>query len=323
MRSHRPGTFVRTQVKQLRHYLHPYREDRRTLVYDAAAFRGLRVPAFRPRRRVPGSVWACSLVRDEVDVIDRTLDHLLRQGVQHVLVADNGSVDGTLERLWVRSAADPRIHVAVDREHTYYQGAKMTRLAQVAALAGADWVVPFDADELWFAVGTTVADFLAGSGANQVNAQVFNAVPRGDLGSPVGSRRYLLGTQPTGWSKVAFRAHPLARVEFGSHVIHRVGPRATGLYIAHLPYRSPEHLRRKLVQGAAAVARTGMGDRIGYHWWWGSRLPEPAFDEVWRNVATGRPDPRIDWAGLPDPEEADLERWTRWEGPHLATERGV
>lgn len=312
------GASLRGQVKQVRHYFHPYREDRRSIVYDSAAILGLQVPVFRPRRRVAGSVWACSLVRDEIDVIDRTLDHFLAQGVDHVLVADNGSRDGTLERLRHRAAVDPRIHVAIDRERRFFHGAKMTRLAQVAAIAGADWVVPFDADELWFAPEATLASYLAASDANQVSAETFNAVPL-DAEPTRAGRRYRLSSEPTGWYKVAFRAHPFARVDFGNHVIHRTGPRDTGLSIAHLAYRSQEHLRRKLIQGESAVSRIGERESLCYHWKWGARLSEPALVEVWQNVAAGRPDPRIDWHGLQDPITADLERWSSWEGPQVRT----
>jgi hypothetical protein len=299
-------------VRQARHYLHPYREDRRAIVQDAAAFAGLRIPFLLPRRRVPGSVWACSMVRDEVDIIDVTLDHLLRQGVDHVLVADNGSVDGTLERLRDRARTNERVHVAVDREGRFFQSAKMTRLAQAAALAGADWIVPFDADELWFAPDTTLAAHLAGTSANQVTAAMFNAVPR--HGNDVGSAGYLLDSRSTGWNKVAFRAHPLARLEFGNHAVARVGEREAGLFIAHVAYRSADHLRRKLMQGAAAVESIGINDGNCYHWRWGAKLDEATLNEVWQNVASGRPDPRIDWLGLSDPQEAALRTWRQWEG---------
>jgi hypothetical protein len=297
-------------VKQARHYLHPYRGDRRAIVQDAAAFVGLRFPFLRPRRRIPGSVWACSMVRDEVDIIDLTLDHLLRQGVEHVLVADNGSTDGTLERLRERARTDERVHVAVDREGRFFQGAKMTRLAQVAAMAGADWIVPVDADELWFAPDGTLAEHLARTEANQVSAEMFNAVP-------TSGGEYLLDARPTGWTKVAFRAHPLARLEFGNHAVARVGARASGLAIAHLAYRSAEHLTRKLLKGAAAVDSSGVAEEICYHWRWGAGLSQATLEEVWRNVASGRPDARIDWMGLTDPQEAALGTWRRWEGTPL------
>jgi len=124
-----------------------------------AARDGIRLPRMRPRRRVPGQVWAVTMVRNELDVLPLVLDHLEAQGVDQVLVADNGSTDGTLEMLQAR-ASQGRLLLARDSEAAYYQAAKMTLLARAAWRAGADWVVPFDADELWFAAHGLLADHL-------------------------------------------------------------------------------------------------------------------------------------------------------------------
>jgi hypothetical protein len=57
-----------------------------------------------PRSRRAGTVWAISMARNEIDVLALVLDHLEAQGVDHVLVSDNGSTDGTLELLQDRAA---------------------------------------------------------------------------------------------------------------------------------------------------------------------------------------------------------------------------
>src|ERR671915_471580 len=44
------------------------------------------------------TVWAVAVVRDEADIIEATVTRMLRQ-VDHVLVADNQSVDGT-DEVW-------------------------------------------------------------------------------------------------------------------------------------------------------------------------------------------------------------------------------
>ena len=59
------------------------------------------------------------------------------------MVADNLSTDWT--RRSPESLSCPRLTV-VDDDDPAYQDEKMGRLAYEAMQAGADWVVPFDAD---------------------------------------------------------------------------------------------------------------------------------------------------------------------------------
>jgi glycosyltransferase involved in cell wall biosynthesis len=86
------------------------------------------------------SVWGVSMVKDEADIVRWTVATIVEQ-VDHVLVADNGSTDGT--RQLVESVG---AEVVDDPEPAYYQSDKMSHLARVAASRGADWIVPFDAD---------------------------------------------------------------------------------------------------------------------------------------------------------------------------------
>ena len=85
-------------------------------------------------------VWAVGMVRDEADVIGYTVQHLLAEGVDRVLIADNGSVEGTGDVLR-DLGKDLPVTVVPDRLVPYEQGVKMTRLARCAAAAGAAWVI--------------------------------------------------------------------------------------------------------------------------------------------------------------------------------------
>src|ERR1043165_5300170 len=84
-----------------------------------------------------------SMVKDEADIIAATLRHMKTQ-VDHLIVADNLSTDGTREILRKFD-----VEVVTDPEPAYRQSAKMTRLAQLARERGADWGVPFGAGENW------------------------------------------------------------------------------------------------------------------------------------------------------------------------------
>lgn len=89
------------------------------------------------------------LVRDEIDIIEHNLSHHFRQGVDHAIVVDNGSVDGTRELLAKREQSG-KVTVVDEPEQDYQQGVWMTRAALMARDEfGADWVLNNDADEFW------------------------------------------------------------------------------------------------------------------------------------------------------------------------------
>jgi hypothetical protein len=72
------------------------------------------------------TVVGVSMVRDEADIIEATVRHMLAN-VDHVLVADNGSVDETRGILRALAAEHPgRLVVVDDDEPAYMQSDKMT-----------------------------------------------------------------------------------------------------------------------------------------------------------------------------------------------------
>ncbi len=104
-----------------------------------------------------------------------TVQHLLDQGVAGILVADNGSVDGTAQV--IRGLNDARVYLVDDREPAFFQAAKLTELARRAAGAGADWIVPFDGDEFWFGLEGSLIDSLRSLASPIAVAHVHNAFP--------------------------------------------------------------------------------------------------------------------------------------------------
>jgi Glycosyl transferase family 2 len=267
---------------------------------------GLRIPDLPPSRRA-GTVWAISMVRNEIDVLPTVLDHLEAQGVDHVLVSDNGSTDGTLELLEER-AADGRLHLARDQEPAFYQAAKLTVLAHAARRSGAEWVVPFDADELWFARDGLLGDDLRRQEADGLGARLFNTFP-----TPSGGWAM---DPTTGLGKVAFRSHRLAVISSGNHRVDRPGPRLEGdaspLRIAHLPWRSFDQFAAKLRQGAQAYQLT-TGLVGGDHWRVLGVLEDEVLRGLWEGILAGRTDERLGWTPRADLVAADPTTWSTWD----------
>lgn len=226
---------------------------------------------------------AIGMVKDEADVIGRTLEHLGEQGVDVVYLAENGSTDGTWELVrdlrdagTLRSAYGLTLEVIPDPEVGYWQSRKMTELAFLAACAGASWVIPFDADELWRFDSATLREGLAYYTADAITfsglvlaAALHNHYrTRLDAGGhPFDTMRWR-DPVPLPLPKVAFTGDRSAVVHAGNHGVDHPGRRVddSGLVVEHYPYRSPEQFLRKVRNGAAAYAATDLPRSTGQHW---------------------------------------------------------
>lgn len=122
-------------------------------------------------------IYGLYMVRNEADIIHINVLYHLSLGLDRILIADNGSTDGTDEILQQLSAQDSRVQWS--RDHGSFLPSRIaTGLARQAHEEGADWVVPVDADEFWHVRGGDLRGFLRGSNAGVLQAQVTNFVQR-------------------------------------------------------------------------------------------------------------------------------------------------
>lgn len=211
---------------------------------------------------------AVTMVRDEADIIGPVVAHLLAEGVDHVIAADNLSVDETPDIL---RSFGPAVTVVDDHEPGYYQADKMTDLAQRAGRIGAEWVVPFDADEWWYSTTGLLAHTLrAADDADVLIAATYHHIPHPD--DPVDTdpvRRMvhrMADAKPM--SKVAFRFRPDATLHMGNHDVDWPGARRkTGVIeIREFQYRTFEQMARKVRNGKAAYDASDLHPTYGTHW---------------------------------------------------------
>ncbi len=179
----------------------------------------------------PGRLVMLLLVRDEADILRENILFHLNRGVDHVVVTDNLSTDGTtaiVEEFQKQGVASLLREGADD----YDQGVWMTRMAYFATeRCGADWVLLNDADEFWFPGTGNLKDELV-SDADVVLARRQNMVP-GPVGvGPHPLLNNFLAIKRTRGSdslapslaapigpKAIYRAHGISHIEQGNHAV--------------------------------------------------------------------------------------------------------
>jgi glycosyltransferase involved in cell wall biosynthesis len=234
--------------------------------------------------KVSNIIVAIAMVKDEADVIGHTLRHMLAHGCDHILVADNLSTDATPKILDALVHEFPdRIIPAMDRVVAYYQAEKMTALYNHARdYYGAEWVIPFDADELFctdngFGGGPSLKTLLeaAGEFPEVIEVEMANHFPtcrdNPDDPNPFTrlSRRH---RPPNRLPKVIVRAKPGMTLTQGNHsALYQSRPpmvsRSQRISIRHFPYRSENQFIRKALNGAEAYkAAKDLPTTLGEHW---------------------------------------------------------
>jgi glycosyltransferase involved in cell wall biosynthesis len=221
-----------------------------------------------------GGVCAVMLVKDEADIIETTIRHLLWH-VDEVLVADNLSSDGTNLILHKLERDTGRVHWSHDNEIGYYQDRKTTGLAMEALARGHRWVIPVDADEIWQHNDPTVAikDHLGGVGPDVgiFRVPVFNhlCTVMDDTFQKNPVKRIRWRQRKPGMFKVICRLRPDLYIEMGNHGAQTNGKTLTvdgPFNVRHFSWRSEDQFLRKIVNGRAAYAATSLPATYGVGW---------------------------------------------------------
>ncbi len=210
------------------------------------------------------------LVRDEEDVLEANLAHHLSIGVDHVIVTDHRSTDGTPELLARLASDDARLTVLREDSSELRQSDWVTRMARLAATElRADWVINADADEFWWPREGPLHEVLAAvpSRFGALRGLWRNFVPRPDDGRSFFERMTLRRPPSTALEdpfhaqvKVVHRAHPEVVVTQGNHdVLGAPLPLVREwlpFEILHFPIRSPAQARAKFRAAREAGLRS-------------------------------------------------------------------
>ena len=259
-----------------------------------------------------------TMVKDEADIIETTLRLMARQ-VDGLMIADNMSTDGTIDVLRrVSETIGIPMRVVTDNEIGYNQSAKMSTLAgRARKVYNADWIVPFDADEVWIPkVHSSLAEMNRhiDPEIEVVPAELFDYVASGlddaREKDPI-KRLQFRRSYPAELPKVMCRWRASLKIGMGNHdaLYREREPVATVpmITIHHFPYRSPEQVVRKIRNGARAYEATTLPEHYGAHWrQWGQILElegEDAIVELFKKWHW-REDPTVDFEIDGDPQPA-------------------
>jgi hypothetical protein len=185
-----------------------------------------------------------SSIRNEADIIAKTVTHTLAVGADHVIVSDGYSSDDTFDIL---SSLDNV--TALRQDGPFVQPDEMMRLNLLAKEMGADWVVPFDADEFW-----TDLEGLndLGDEVGKVEATVF--------GHRDWDHRY---ERPRIQGKVAFRS--AMDIAWGNHSATTPGIMVGGFAIRELQYQSFDHFLAKIEKSRELFETSSFSEAYGSH----------------------------------------------------------
>lgn len=208
---------------------------------------------------------------NEVDIIESSIRRMLTQ-VDHIIVGDN-STDGTREILETLP-----VTVFDDTEPNFRQREVLNGYAQLAREQhDAQWVVPFDIDEVWYADEGRIADRL-------------RDLPDEVLLAPAMLLTHCVTTEDDpheadpvhrmGWRdievlplrKVACRARPDLFIDHGNHSARfhgvRYAPEVSGVLGArHYPYRSPDQFVKRVLGAYPQLQTSGLPRSHGAHMW--------------------------------------------------------
>lgn len=217
---------------------------------------------FSPKNQ---KIVATLVVRDEEDILQYTLDHLLEQGITSIFATDNKSQDKTKKILEKCSAV---IYLADSDDMTHNQEVHTTKMAREACKLKPDWIVHVDADEFWCGLGDIGDHHESALWSTKAFVHMpVNRIPKETAPLHL-MKRYIDFHGHAREFKVIHRPDPGIQIKHGNHgVFGKSMGYCPEVYRHHYPIRSFSQFQRKVVQGATALIARGFVCERWYLWY--------------------------------------------------------
>ena len=239
-------------------------------------------------------------VKDEVELIEKTISHLRAIGVDLIIAVDSYSTDGTADILEAYRSDDDFWFVQMsDLEPDGPDKLWLRKNLELVQEADADWVIFLDADEHWIPASGSLRDCSALNDSDVLSVDRFNIAlgPHGPMMpdelipqryeelllfvEPIPDFRAHLQANPdTPWirgvpvPKVMVRPERICAVSDGMHdviAVDNVSLRRTkpgDLLITHLPFTTRTRFKRKVDNARKVIAAHDeyLGKHLAWHW---------------------------------------------------------
>jgi len=237
-------------------------------------------------------------VKDEVEIIEHTVAHLRRIGVDHIVVLDIGSTDGTDRVLAALEAPNFEVHQLAE---CLARDEEIALVRRCLDAVGADWALFLDADEFWLPKSGSLRSVLAASEFDVLKVRRHNvALVAGapwapDVVLPTGYDSLFLYVEPIPkffaridleptipWirgvpmPKFIARANVIKGIAPGAHDIEHPDRSSVptsvsmDIVVAHFPFtsrerfmRKVENIRREFPDGSGWIAGQA---QMAWHW---------------------------------------------------------
>ena len=249
-----------------------------SLVYKIArALLDLPFTLHRPRR--PHIVMTL-LVKNEEQMLAQQIEFHHALGVDHFIVTDNNSTDGTPDI--IRRYQEKGWVVDVIEEHAtdYEQKAWVDRMVELArAKHHADWIINADADEFWLPACGSFPELLKDTRANVLAGELHSVLPEESKLWQEWTQlvRYVDDYEAYGLSrfsiferqnkKVLHRSRGYLQISMGNHkvsMLPHIESRAD-ITIFHFNVRGREQFMQKMINGGKQLEQH-KGRHGGRHW---------------------------------------------------------